>query len=271
MRSKAKEGDDELLARHVVVMVLAVPVERFDYGTAPRQVDALVHYPDRVAALEVVGDHDPKFRRQEEALTRVKHQIDVSGLRKSSMVLLTRKANINKVKEALPTLLLDLQHNPPARRQPWDIEPSELDRLGITKVWLNERSTVSGRVYILPQAWGGFAGNEHTVGEWVAEVLRDQDDVPRKLADHPDVEERHAFIWTTVTSDMAVQLQLQPANEHPFPTTAPTLPEGVTHVWVAGRSISQGALAWFPDRGWWRTPWRWPSEGSVRLSHEESF
>ena len=81
-----------------------------------------------------------------------------------------------------------------------------------------------------------------------------KNDVPRKLADHPNVVERHAFMWATVTSGMAVQLQLQPADEHPFPVTAPRLPDGVTH--VAGRSMSQGSLAWFPDRGRWQTPWR---------------
>jgi hypothetical protein len=268
--SKTSEGDDERLARHVVATVLGVPVKRFDYGTAPRQVDALVHYPDRVAALEVVADHDPKFHRQRDALKRTQHQIEVSGLRKSWTVLLTRKANIKDVRGALPELLLDLQDNPPPRRQPWDVEPSKLDRLGISKVWLMESSTVSGRVYLVPQPWGGFAGNEHTVGEWVTEVLREQDDVPRKLSDHPGVAERHAFLWATVTSDMAVQMQVQPDDDHPFPVTAPTLPEGVTHVWVAGRSRSQGALAWFPDRGWWRTPWTWPSEGSVTLSDEDN-
>ena len=78
VRSKARKGHDERLACHVVATVLGVPVKRFDYGTAG-QVDALVHYPDRVAALELVGDHDPTFKRQEEAITRVRHQIEVNG------------------------------------------------------------------------------------------------------------------------------------------------------------------------------------------------
>ena len=55
------------------------------------------------------------------------------------MVLLSRKAKINRVKAALPGLLLDFQDNPPPRRQPFD-EPSQLDRLGITKAWQDCRS-----------------------------------------------------------------------------------------------------------------------------------
>jgi hypothetical protein len=235
--------------------VLGVPVDRFEDGRAPRQVDALIHYPGREAALEVVADHDPNYNAQQDALRRIKDQLEVSGLRHSWMALLNRKASINRVKAALPELLLDLRDNPRPKRPPWDIEPSELDRLGITKAWPIDLSTVSGRVYLVPQAWGGFAGTEHTVGEWVTRFLRDHDDVPTKLADHPDVAERHAFIWATPTSDMEVQTQLEAADDHPFPVTAPTLPDGVTHVWVAGGFFSQGALAWFPERGWWRTPW----------------
>jgi hypothetical protein len=29
-----------------------------------------------------------------------------------------------------------------------------------------DRSSVSGRVWLVPEAWGGFAGTEDTAGEW---------------------------------------------------------------------------------------------------------
>jgi hypothetical protein len=68
--SKSTESADEELARHIVSTVLDVPVKRFEDGTAPRQVDALVHYPDCDAALEVVADHDPAYNAQQDALNR---------------------------------------------------------------------------------------------------------------------------------------------------------------------------------------------------------
>jgi hypothetical protein len=52
-----------------------------------------------------------------------------------------------------------------------------------------------------PRATGGFSYNEHAVGEFVTRVRRAQADVPRKLAAHIDVAERHAFIWATPSSD----------------------------------------------------------------------
>jgi hypothetical protein len=218
--SKPTESPDEELARDIVSKVLGVPVKRFEDGTAPGQIDALIHYLDREAALEVVADHDPDYNMQQAALRRTKDRIEVSGLRESWMVLLSRKANINRVKAALPGLLLDFQANPPPRRHPWD-EPSQLDRLGITKAWPTDRSSVSGRVYLVPQAWGGFAGTEHTIGDWVTRALRREADVAAKLAAHPDVAERHAFIWATITSDTEVQTQLEPGDDHPFPVTPP--------------------------------------------------
>jgi hypothetical protein len=86
-------------------------------------------------------------------------------------------------------------------------------------------------------------------------------DVSAKLGAHQAVSERQAFIWVRPDSDFGVQAQLEQGEDHPFPRKPPNLPEGVTHVWVAGSAFSSGALAWFPDRGWWRIPWRRPSDG----------
>lgn len=159
-----------------------MPVERFDDGTAPGQVDALVRYPDRLAALEVVADPDKPFQRQLDALYGKKNPIEVPGLRKSWIVSLSRQAKINNVKRALPALLLDLQDNPRPERSPWDVEPSELDRLGITSASPIDESTVSGYVWLVPVGWGGGSGDERTVGEWVTRVLVEKaPDLPGSL------------------------------------------------------------------------------------------
>jgi hypothetical protein len=61
---------------------------------------------------------------------------------------------------------------------------------------------------------------------------------------------------------MAVQAQLEPGDDNPVPVTSPTLPAGVTHVWVAGHWC-HGVLTWLPGRGWLRTPLMWSSEGPI--------
>jgi hypothetical protein len=272
------EGRDELWAREIVETILGVPVERFDDGTAPRQVDALVRYPDRVAALEIVSDPDKPFQSLQAELDR-ENPITVPGLHESwVVVLLSReswmvvlsaeakikkiKAKIKKIKQELPALLLAFQDNPSPKREPMGYRTFELHRLGILSAKPIDNSTAPGRVWLTLEAWGVGTGDERTVGEWVTRVLVEKaPDVPTKLAAHPDdVAERHAFIWAIPISDRGVLAQLEPGDDHPLPVTAPTLPEGVTHVWVAG-FWSPGVLAWFPGRGWWRTPLPWTSDG----------
>jgi hypothetical protein len=128
---KITERDDERLARQIVSTVLGVPVTRFEDGTVNSQVDALIHYPDRKAAMEVVADHDKAFNAQQDALHDSNDRIDVSGLQDSWTALVSRKAKIKTVKEALPALLLGLQANPPPRRSQLGYRTPALDRLGI--------------------------------------------------------------------------------------------------------------------------------------------
>jgi hypothetical protein len=259
--SRPTESWDEELARDIVSTVLGVPAERFEDGTAPAQIDALIDYPDRRATLEIVADVEPTFRAQQAALYgKHKEAVEVSELRKSWMVVLRPEANIKNVKRRLPALLLDLQDNPTPQRKPSDFEPSELHRLGIWRASPMDRSTTPGRVRLFQQPFGGFVGDERTVGGWAERVLREQFDVPAKLAAH---------IWVTITSDMGVQMQLEPGEDQPFPVTPPQLPAGVTHVWVADQVRFKGVLAWFPDRGWWRTPWTWPPESQVAPREQE--
>jgi hypothetical protein len=254
MKARPDEGRDEQWAREIVSKILGVPVERFDDGTATSMVDAEVHYPDRTAALEVVTDHDQELTEQGAVLHDLKNRIEVSGLRQSWMVILSGKAKINEVKRALRKSLPAWQDNPPPA---WD-----LHQLGILSAEPITTSTVSGRVW-LTEGWGRVSPHRaQSVDQWLPKVLGDHPDIARKLAAHPDVAERHAFIWTTPSSGMAVQVQLEPGDDNPLPVTPPTLPAGVTHVWVAGHWC-RGVLTWFPGRGWWRTPLMWSLEGPL--------
>ena len=142
-------------------------------------------------------------------------------------------------------------------------------RLGILSVWPIGGSMPGGQVFLFAEGWGAFAGDERTVGDWVTGRLSVHADVPAKLAAHPGVSERHAFIWARFNSDFGVQAQLEPGDDHPLPATPPTLSEGVRHVWVADSARHQGALAWFPDRGWWRTSWMPPADGPIRVEDLE--
>jgi hypothetical protein len=255
MSARSTERPNEELARQIVSTVLGVPVDRFEDGKANRQVDALIRYRDSDAALEVVADDDEALNRQGDALRRRNDRLEVPGLRQSWGVILRRKANIKRVAVELPDLLLAFQDDGAPAGPRWK-QPPQLQRLHVSRVWPIP-GTDSGRAHLHMEPWWGFAGDEHTVAEWVAKVLTEQSDVPAKLAAHSGVAERHAFIWARPSTNFGVQAQLEPGDDHPFPVTPPTLPNSVTHVWIAGHAWFQGVLAWFPDRGWWRPPWKW--------------
>ena len=175
-----------------------MPVERFDDGTANSMVDAEVRYPDRKAALEVVTDHDRELTEQGALLHDLKNRIEVSGLRQSWMVILSGKAKINEVKRALRKSLSAWEDNPPSA--------SDLHQLGILSAEPITTSTVSGRVW-LTEGWGRVSPHRaQSVDEWGASTSR-QPRYSQELAAHPDVAERHVFIWTTPSSGMAVQAQ----------------------------------------------------------------
>jgi hypothetical protein len=145
-----------------------------------KQVDALIHYPDFEAALEVVADHDAKFNRQEDALKRIEDHIQASGLRDSSTAVISRIANIKMVKVALPALLLALQDNPVPRRSHSRYRTLDLDRVGVKSAW-RRTSPAPGPLYLIPESWWGFGGTQHTVGDWVTDSLTSRLMYPRSL------------------------------------------------------------------------------------------
>ena len=108
-KTMPEERPNERLARFVVAKVLDCPVTRFEDGQAPSQVEALIHRPNGVAALEIVGDLHQDFVEQWAALSRHRHQVEVSGLQRRWIVSITRKANVTNAVAALPRLMPQLE------------------------------------------------------------------------------------------------------------------------------------------------------------------
>jgi hypothetical protein len=73
--------------------------------------------------------------------------------------------------------------------------------------------------------------------------------VGRKL-DASGYTERHAFVWTTWTTDFLISSAV--AEGGGLPAAAPDLPNGVTHLWIVHCSVAAeccaGNLAWVGPR-----------------------
>lgn len=258
------ERPNERAARHVVARVLGHRVSRHEDGKFDSQVDALIHGPDEIAALEVVADHEEAFNAQWAALERLNHRLEVPSLQRLWSAQLARTAKVRDVVKRLPDLVLALE-----RSQHSDAERAEaldaIRRLRVQTIRPVEGAQ-PGRINLHVEGWGGWS--TLTMAQYVEKVLAAAPDVPRKLKLHPALA-KHAFIWTTISTDHGIQSMLE-RREQPLPTDPPSLPEGVTHVWIAGSFTSQGAVAWFPDRGWWRAEWSWPESKPLELTENES-
>jgi hypothetical protein len=87
-------------------------------------------------------------------------------------------------------------------------------------------------------------------------MLNRHHDVVAKLHDHPNVDERHAFFWVTQGSDPMFQDALLADAEAVESCRDPRLPEGVTHVWMAGAATSMRTALWSPEQKWSWSHWQ---------------
>lgn len=259
------EKPNERLARYIVHVATGTKVARFEDGNAPAQVDALIHLPAGPAAMEIVAQHDSQFNSQWNALERYGHEISVPALKRHWVAQLAHTASIKVAHEELPKLIPRIEQTwPEDRLRPLTYDlPDQLSDLGIRILYPS--LGIPGRISLRSAGWGGFVRDD-PLAEFVEQVLADAPDVPRKLAAHP-AEEKHAFIWATHGTDFSVQYALERREGQRLPQRDPRLPDGVTHVWVAGSMSSQGAFAWSPRRGWWRPEWQVPASGAMDLSN----
>ncbi|MFD1716346.1 hypothetical protein [Georgenia deserti] len=251
---RSKERRDEYAARRVVESALGVAVTRFEDGTQNGQIDAIVQWPDRpAAALEIVADHDTAFMKQWAAASKREHKVKIPSLRKTWAAHLGRKAQLKDVERHLKQFVPVVENDPEAMSAP-DVAEMH-DRLHILSLSPSASSDKGGEIRLYIEGWSGIAADT-SMADYVERILAEHPDVPAKLKRHPAAE-KHAFIWATIGSDYGITFALERRPDAPLPKKSPELPDGVTHVWVVGSATSQGAVSWWPDRGWWRPQWSW--------------
>lgn len=270
---------EEVIARQIVSEALDVEVELYDDGSkvGGRMVDAVFKYPEgSTAALEIVGDVDVPSAQQWGRLAKDGFTFQIEGLNHGWFVSIYDRVSIdNLVRGELLAILGRLEAEGISRYRGRRQRRYRFDELGELDPieGLHDRAATGGvRAAILNEGWppgkvmlnpAGRVGvgslDPNDTSKWLSNFLRGARGTQKaeKLRDHVGAE-RHVFVWATSTTDMAVQGVLEGSIEVGPATAAPELPDGITHAWIGGMMSSQGAIAWFPDRGWWRTPWAWP-------------
>ena len=242
------ELPNELAARRIVSDVLGVPVNRYEGVAAKRNnmVDAVIVTAVGEIPLEVVSDTLPLYASFWAAMDAVGHAIDLPAGAQSWVVQLSHSAQVRKLAPDLPVLLAGLQPRPYFEYER-DF-PEILRHRGITGVLPTEADNP-----VVSLMSDGFSSGENPgdLNEFVREVFMVAADVPAKLAAY-SVDGGHAFIWATISSKWSVT-RASRDDDSPLPTERPTLPRGVTDVWVGVSLEGHEALRYNERDGWTRT------------------
>jgi hypothetical protein len=235
----------EALARRIIADVLGVMVEQHDDNTRPSMVDAEIHAADARIPLEVVMDVEPSVMKQAADLGRYPDGIPLPAGAQSWMVMMSRGSRTSKLAATLPPLLAAL--NP---SETFEKPPAALKKLGVHAISSVE---VDGPPAILLISEGvSYSGAGPDLNGYVERFLARTPDVPYKLALAAGSGRAHAFIWLTISSEYPGWVSFRDESR-PLPGTGPTLPPGVTDVWLARTYVGDRVIRYSPEKGWVRT------------------
>jgi hypothetical protein len=209
-----RERADEKCARIVVARALGARVVRYENGERDRMVDAAINYWDgRSAGLEVVQDTLRAWRAQRAAIQARAPgmRLEIEKLTASWMVQLERRTSVDALLPLLPDFLHQVQRDHrwyDSRFVPPEVA-ERMRNLGIAR--LSKRSDKPFSVLLRTLGSEGPWRGPDSLCDWLEQMMAEQDDVTRKLLEHEPADERHAFVWATMTSDITAHLMFEAA------------------------------------------------------------
>lgn len=251
-----QESTDERLARELVAAQLGCAVSAHDDGSVDAMPDGRLTYQDgRTGWLEVVTDRDPRHEAQRDAVRR-SAPLRVDGLEWSWAVYLHPDAQLKNIGQWLWPVLRHVEATAA-------VGSEAVNAMVRRRTQLVLRASSSprpggGTVTLFPRP--GFASTQGHVEllEWLEDFLRLHEDIATKIVRAGPADERHAFIWATESSRAAWGTVSGMREKNvPLPEGRPLLPDGVTHLWVAGVANHDSCVAWFPDIGWHEVAAHW--------------
>lgn len=208
-------------------------------------VDAKIHAADALIPLEVVMDVAPGVMKQAADLGRYPDGIPLPAGAQSWIVMMSRGSRTSRLAARLPPLLAALDPS-----EAFEEVPAALTQLGVHAFSPVEGD---GSPAILLRSEGvSYSGAGPNLNAYVEEFLVRTPDVPYKLALDAGPGRVHVFIWLTTSSEYSGWVAFRDESR-PLPSTGPTLPAGVTDVWLARTYVGDRVIRYSPEQGWVRT------------------
>ena len=243
----------EAFAFAVVGNVMAVDVEPYDGHGRQNAVDALLHYPDEHSAALEVSSIGPEAEAHLTAVLNGEPRT-IEGLRRTWFVTVPRDVPPKRLTKINQTLLR-CEELGADRLDKTDGDPvtEDLIELGV-HAWVG--TAPSGRdpvAWVTPAAIGGFT--EAGAANLTAEILAalDTDTMRGKLdkLNKSGYDERHLFLHVR-PSALSFPIFEVLVFGGDLPTDAPTLPAGLSQLWLTSGFKRGGILRAISGRGWSR-------------------
>jgi hypothetical protein len=196
--------------------------------------------------------------------------LQVDNLQWQWWVTAPARVDRRQLRLSLPEILAEMEaaNERPSMLMP--IDPStagpgalRLFDLGVTVVAANSSpGERRGQVRWQPEGIEGELGLDlERVESWLDGFLRGPLAARKvaKLLDVPDVSERHLFVGVSWSVPWAV-IRLFDSDVDALPSRPPSLPAGISHLWIWGCELPNRALAWWPDMGWFDVARQWATE-----------
>ncbi len=236
-----------------------------DDGSSESQYDWDLVLPDgRSGVLEVTSVQDEPLLKIDKQLARDGRLVRVPGLAFGWYAHLRPPAHVKTARAKVGAVLVDAEHHGRSEvggPHYWgtgveDVEQHQalLDRLDALDVWWAVRSDVltPGTVSLERPGVAGFQMVGDPVNAWVSALLFDRSSDVDKLNEATDADERHLFVWVGGQPALVSYgfMETLRAGE-PLPPGAPTLPAGITHLWLACDDW-RGSRVLVADEDGWR-------------------
>lgn len=230
-------------------------------GSGP---DFEIKYNNGASAIGEIGAHiDPNVAAAWSSVRkREKHQIidlpDGSGV---WVIHLDYGANIDRLYKKLPTFiskLLETGTNELDLLINWSSGPldSLAEHLGIEQIYRKVSVEGDYALFFLQGSGGSVPSDGNLIVPWIESILNERgfNDIWQKLFNYEDkmvrkFDEKHVFLISGSLTDFGVG-QLLMDIENNMPSNAPTLPDGITHMWVQSEVSASHAAVWSDNLGW---------------------
>jgi hypothetical protein len=219
--------------------------------------DFSISYFNGTTAVGEVGWHeDPVVAAAWNALRKRRrhHYCELEEGAGYWSLLISHNCNLNRLERELPNLIRQLNVSGLKKLDIYETYPrdsvsNDARSLGIIHLKkINEEKNEA--LYIFEGSGGVVPQDPNEIVPWINELLlsKEYEDSWKKMQ-HISADEKHVFIVGGSRTPFGIS-ELLRRLDSAMPNTEPSLPGGITHLWISGIYLPATSIMWTRDSQW---------------------